>query len=423
MNLNFAKTAPGVMTASWMHPKSGRQYSVAIIESCDTQHLFIDGELVARELATFDDAVVLAKQKLSTKQSTKLVRMAGALVVASVIGASVIAASKFMPQVTAADLAAAVPGSTVAAATVEDDAKASIEATSGATITANLVSDDRGETIETDVQKRPAPELVEKVAVTPLTQPVEADAQPESTDAVNDEPRRFSARNNLLALQALTEGQPEPEAKAKVAKPATDTTPPRQRATSDRTGKSVQTVAATSAPPSPPSPPRILVIPAKSPVADVRPVEQVVVEVVPSADVPPPAVASVEADQDSREEEFQKPLVRPMIPTPFAEDTDTETENALDRTETAAAPPLPAKTPELAAAPVNIAPVTRNADASPPPRKASVANKVQNAKSRSSGRSTRSLPRRKTRRSSSRRIVNARPQGRLVCFAHICRWR
>ena len=36
MDLNFAKTAPGVMTANWMHPKTGRQYSVAIIESCDT---------------------------------------------------------------------------------------------------------------------------------------------------------------------------------------------------------------------------------------------------------------------------------------------------------------------------------------------------------------------------------------------------
>ena len=380
MDLNFAQTAPGVMTASWMHPKSGRQYSVAIIESCDTQHLFIDGELVARELATFDDACTLAKQKLSAKQSTKLVRVAGALVLASVISASVIAASEFSLQPPTAECC--------------DD--------------------------QLSLPKLPAPEPVEKVAVTPLAQPAKADAQPGGTDAINDEPRRFSARNNLLALQALTEGKPEPDTDAKVAKPGTDMAPPRERVTSDRTGTPAQTVAATSTPPSPPSPPRIQVIPAKAPVADVRPVEKVVVEVVPSADVPPPAVAGAEPDQDSREEVFQKPLVRPMIPTPLAEDTDTET--AVAGTETAAVPPLPAQAPELAAAPVKIAAVTREAEASPAPRKASAANKVQNAKSRRPGSRSRSLPRRKTHRSPSRRIVNARPQGRLVCFAHICRW-
>ena len=67
MDLNFAKTAPGVMTANWMHPKTGRQYCVAIIVRCETQHHFFDGELVARVMATFDYAFALAKLTLSAK--------------------------------------------------------------------------------------------------------------------------------------------------------------------------------------------------------------------------------------------------------------------------------------------------------------------------------------------------------------------
>ena len=412
MDLNFAKTAPGVMTANWMHPKTGRQYSVAIIESCDTQHLFIDGELVARELATFDDAVALAKQKLASKQPSKLVRIAAALVIASAIGASVIAASKFMPRMTAADLAAAMPGDAVAAETVRDGQAATSNRPSGKPAQARLASTDKREAGDMYASKLPAPKPAVEVAVVQVTAPPPSDALPANGGAESDEPRRFSARNNLLALQALTTNQPEPETKDA----ATATT---EVAPADN-GTDTKTVVA-SAPSSLPSPARIEVIAAKAPIAETQPVEKALIEAAPAANVPPPVVADVEPEPKVRKAELRKPLVRPMIPTPVAQ--ETEADPTADVTETAGAPPLPAKGPSLFASAIGMAAATREEGPSVAPQRASVAKELYRAKPRRPARSARSLPRRKARGSSPRRIVSA-PQARsLVCFAHICRWR
>jgi hypothetical protein len=419
MDLNFAKTAPGVMTANWMHPKTGRQYSVAIIESCDTQHLFIDGELVARELATFDDAVALAKQKLASKQPSKLVRIAAALVIASAIGASVIAASKFMPRMTAADLAAAMPGDAVAAETVRDGQAATSDRPSGKPAKARLPSTDKREAGNMDVSKLPVPKPVVKVAVVQVTAPTPSDALPANVGTESDEPRRFSARNNLLALQALTTNQPEPEAKD-AATATTEVAPPRQAVAPADNGTDTKTVVA-NAPSSPPSPAPIEVIPAKAPTAETQPVEKALVEAAPGANVPPPVVADVEPELKVRKAELRKPLVRPMIPTPVAQ--ETEADLTADVTETASAPPLPAKGPSLFASAIGMAADTREAGPSVAPQRTSVAKEVYRANPRRPARRARSLPRRKARGSSPRRIVSA-PQARsLVCFAHICRWR
>jgi hypothetical protein len=415
MDLNFAKTAPGVMTANWMHPKTGRQYSVAIIESCDTQHLFIDGELVARELATFDDAVALAKQKLASKQPSKLVRVAAALVIASAIGASVIAASKFMPRMTAEDLAAAMPGNAVAAETVRDRQAATSDRPSGKSAQARLASNDQREGGNMDASRLPVPKPAVKVAVVPVAAPPPSDALPANAGAESNEPRRFSARKNLLALQALTTNQPEPEAKD-AATAATEDAPPRQAVAPADTG----TVAARA--PSPmPSPARIEVMPAKAPTAENQLVEKALVEAAPGAHVPPPVVADVEPELKVRKAELRKPLVRPMIPTPVAQ--EPEADPTADVTETASAPPLPAKAPSLFASAIGMAADTQEAGPSVAPQRASVAKEVYRAKPRRPASSARSLPRRKARGSSPRRTVSA-PQARsLVCFAHICRWR
>jgi hypothetical protein len=97
MSLEFTKTAPGVMVASWPHQKSGRVHSIAIIEGSDAWNTFIDGEWIARDQPTFEDAVAVAEMKLTRKRSSNMIRVAGVLLLAVILGASAVVASKFMP--------------------------------------------------------------------------------------------------------------------------------------------------------------------------------------------------------------------------------------------------------------------------------------------------------------------------------------
>ena len=270
-----------------------------------------------------------------------------------------------------------------------------------------------------DASRLPVPKPAVKVAVVPVAAPPPSDALPANAGAESNEPRRFSARKNLLALQALTTNQPEPEAKD-AATATTEVAPPRQAVAPADNGTDTKTVVA-NAPSSPPSPAPIEVIPAKAPTAETQPVEKALVEAAPGANVPPPVVADVEPELKVRKAELRKPLVRPMIPTPVAQ--ETEADLTADVTETASAPPLPAKGPSLFASAIGMAADTREAGPSVAPQRTSVAKEVYRANPRRPARRARSLPRRKARGSSPRRIVSA-PQARsLVCFAHICRWR
>ena len=110
MSLEFAKTAPGVMVASWAHPKSGRVQSIAIIESCDAWNTFIDGEWIARDLPCFEDAVAAAERKLAPKAASNMIRVAGICLLAAILGASAVVASKFIPAISAAKVAADTDG-------------------------------------------------------------------------------------------------------------------------------------------------------------------------------------------------------------------------------------------------------------------------------------------------------------------------
>jgi hypothetical protein len=110
MSLQFAKTAPGVMVASWTHPKSGRIHSIAVIESCAAWNTFIDSEWIARDQPTFKDAVTTAEMKLTRKASSKMIRVAGVLLVSVILGAGAVVASKFMPDISSEEIMAVSEG-------------------------------------------------------------------------------------------------------------------------------------------------------------------------------------------------------------------------------------------------------------------------------------------------------------------------
>lgn len=96
MALEFTETAPGVHTATLSDPKTGQGRNIAIIESCDAWQLFIDGELAARDLPSFNAAVQQGKQAVGKKSgrlmgTTSLV-MLGSVAGALVIGSTILAA-------------------------------------------------------------------------------------------------------------------------------------------------------------------------------------------------------------------------------------------------------------------------------------------------------------------------------------------
>ncbi len=109
MSLQFAKTAPGVMVASWTNP-SGRIHSIAVIESCDAWNTFIDSEWIARDQPAFKDAVAAAEMRLARKASSKMIRVAGVLLVSVILGASAVVASKFLPEISSEKVMAVSEG-------------------------------------------------------------------------------------------------------------------------------------------------------------------------------------------------------------------------------------------------------------------------------------------------------------------------
>ncbi len=98
MPLKFNETAPGVHTATYQHAKTGKHHCIAIVSSLDAWHLFIDGEVAARGLATLNAAVEEAERRMNRAVRSKvMVYAAGVLVLFSVVGAGAVAATKFLP--------------------------------------------------------------------------------------------------------------------------------------------------------------------------------------------------------------------------------------------------------------------------------------------------------------------------------------
>ncbi len=122
MSLQFAKTAPGVMVASWTNP-SGRIHSIAVIESCDAWNTFIDGEWIARDQPTFEDAVAVAEMKLTRKTWSSMIRIAGVLLLVVILGASAVVASKFMPAISSEEISALTEGEASGARAIKSPAR------------------------------------------------------------------------------------------------------------------------------------------------------------------------------------------------------------------------------------------------------------------------------------------------------------
>ena len=109
MTLRFTETAPGVHTTSLLNPKTKKTHNIAIIESCNAWHLFIDGEASDRDLPSLKAAASAAQAKILSQRSPVMVRAACILVVASIAGASMIGATKLLGPGTETAVAAGHP--------------------------------------------------------------------------------------------------------------------------------------------------------------------------------------------------------------------------------------------------------------------------------------------------------------------------
>ena len=96
MTIQFSETSPGVHMATWENPSTGIFRTVTIIESLEKFTLYIDGEVVARDLDTFAAAEGQASLRLTAGRSKRMVQVAAVLVAFVAIGGGVIGLSKLM---------------------------------------------------------------------------------------------------------------------------------------------------------------------------------------------------------------------------------------------------------------------------------------------------------------------------------------
>lgn len=90
MTLQFEETTPGVHMAMWETPNSGNARTVVIIESLGQFTLYIDGDVAARDLDSFEAAATRAQSMLTSGGSRRMVQMAGALAVFIAVGGAAI---------------------------------------------------------------------------------------------------------------------------------------------------------------------------------------------------------------------------------------------------------------------------------------------------------------------------------------------
>ena len=92
MTLNFAETSPGVHMAQLEDSSKGIFRTIVIIESLGKFTLYVDGEVALRDLPTFEAAASQADVILTKKGSRRMVQVATALVLLSVIGGTAVGA-------------------------------------------------------------------------------------------------------------------------------------------------------------------------------------------------------------------------------------------------------------------------------------------------------------------------------------------
>ena len=112
MTLHFEETTPGVHMAMWENPNSGNARTVVVIESLGQFTLYIDGDVAARDLESFEAAVARAQSTLTSGGSRRMVQMASALVVFAAVGGAAIGVTHLMSG--ASGIASAVTAETQA---------------------------------------------------------------------------------------------------------------------------------------------------------------------------------------------------------------------------------------------------------------------------------------------------------------------
>lgn len=100
MAAQFTETAPGVHTAALIHPRTGHQAEVAIIQGSEAYQIYVNGKLRSADLPSFRAAAAAVDGTLRAERSTSMVYVAGSLVLLSVVGATSIGMAKLMVWLT-----------------------------------------------------------------------------------------------------------------------------------------------------------------------------------------------------------------------------------------------------------------------------------------------------------------------------------
>ena len=203
MTLQFTETAPGVHTTTLVNPKSDVRHNIAVIESCGAYQVFVDGELAVRDLASFQAAVDAATAYMSAPKTSYMVRAAGMLVILSIVGATTVAVSKFIPAADSASASAIEAASPVVTTfervrPVSDDADLAAKAVEKATASPDFP---RQKATVQPVAKPAKVKLIEKPASAIAAKPKVSGVAPS---------RRFSSSNHLLGLNPVVEISPAP---------------------------------------------------------------------------------------------------------------------------------------------------------------------------------------------------------------------
>ena len=105
MTLKFTETSPGVHTAEQNDPARSAVRKVVIIENLNKFTIYVDGEMVLRDLPTFEAAAAHANASLTKNGSRRMVQIAAALVLLSVVGGTAVGASNLLARVSPQALA------------------------------------------------------------------------------------------------------------------------------------------------------------------------------------------------------------------------------------------------------------------------------------------------------------------------------
>ena len=407
MALHFSETAPGVHTTTLTNPKTAKRHNVAIIESCNAWQLFVDGELVARDLPSFKAAIAEAESKVTARRTSMMVRAACTLVLVSVAGASAIGMTKVLAPLLSDDATVAAVASDTTTPEIAPRFSRVRPADSKSKVATNKSTQSKA--LKPKAKVKPAAPL-ESVVVTVLEAPKKL-AEPKAKAA--------------LAKAAHSTAKPVQPSKAAeepstAAEPALGLKPIVEPTAKDPAPRSTRIFAKTT----PPAP--VVVdsqsVTARAPTLQAAPVETedrfALNEARQSRETPEPLPPATESASDNvvpplpaKAPVYEAPLIRsaraPIDPerlTSILAGIAEEAEEPVTRTPVTAAPRR-VKTKRSARTKRSKARKTRRAHSGAPRRNRRHNRTVRRQRTAHSERAYRLPPR------------------RMVCFAHTCRFR